>query len=100
MPRSNIIFSTPKPHSYQKTTQADEHLSQLFFEKFDSVNPQLKFEPNYNELTNVGTTYLGKLEQTILLHLYWRNLSHVTPMHAQQAHYQMIVESQFKLIWE
>ena len=41
--------------------QADEHLSQLFFEKFDSVNPQLKFEPNFNELTDVGTTYLGKI---------------------------------------
>ena len=35
-------------------------MSQLFFKRFDSVNPQLKFESDYNELTDVGTTYLGK----------------------------------------
>ena len=42
------------------TRQSDQYLSQLFFEKFDSVKPQLKFEPDYNKLTDVGTTYLGK----------------------------------------
>ena len=42
------------------TRPANEHLSQLFFKKFDSVKPQLKFEPDYNELTDVGTTYLDK----------------------------------------
>ena len=46
--------------STAKTQPANGHLSQLFFKKFGSVKPQLKFGSNYNELTDVGTTFLGK----------------------------------------
>ena len=54
----NLQYS--KSPQWLNTQPAVGHLSQLFFEKFDSVKPQLKFESDYNELTDVGTTYLGK----------------------------------------
>ena len=60
MPKYNAIFNIPNLLYGQTLNQLMDICNNYFFKKFDSVKPQLKFEPNYNELTDVGTTYLGK----------------------------------------
>ena len=37
----------------------DSEVEQLFFDRFVAINPILKNEQTYDELRDVGTTYLG-----------------------------------------
>ena len=37
----------------------DSEVDQMFFDRFDAVNPILKTEQTFDELRDVGTTYLG-----------------------------------------
>ena len=37
----------------------DSEVEQMFFDRFDAVNPILKNEQTYDELRDMGTTYLG-----------------------------------------
>ena len=60
MPKYNAIFNIPNLLNSQTLNQPMDTCHNYFSKRFDSVKPWLKFESNYNELTDVGTTYIGK----------------------------------------